>query len=80
MRYKTIEEIQNLFSSSAKIIQEIYVLQFENPVELLKHFKLTGVNGIKNNEFGVLKIRKCMEILDKEYQNKLTYKPVYIVD
>lgn len=80
LKYKTIEEIQNIFSPSATILQEIHVLQFKNPIELLKHFKLTGVNAIKNNEFGVLKIRKCMDILDKDYQNKLTYKPVYIID
>ena len=80
LKYKTIEEIEKIFSPSAKIVQEIHVLQFKNPTELLKHFKLTGVNAIEDNVFGVAKIRKCMETLDKKYQNKLTYKPMYIID
>ena len=80
LNYKTIDEIQKLFSSTATIIQHIHTLQFKNPAELLKHFKLTGVNAIEGNNFGIMKIKKCMDILDKKYQNKLTYKPIYIID
>lgn len=80
LNYKTVKEIQNLFSPSTTIIQEIHVMQFKNSKDLLNHFKLTGVNAIEGANFGISKIRKCMDILDKKYQNKLTYKPVYIIE
>ena len=80
LNYKTIEELQELFSQNAKIIQEIYTLQFENPIELLEHFKLTGVNAIKKNSFSIKEIKAHLKILNDKYQNKLTYKPIYIID
>ncbi len=76
--YKTIEEIEKIFNNS-KIEQEIHTLQFKNPNELLKHLKLTGVNAISKKTLGYKEIKKSMEILDKKFQNKLTYKPVYII-
>jgi len=76
--YKTIEEIEKIFKNS-KIEQEIHTLQFKSPNELLKHLKLTGVNAISKNTLNYKEIKKSMEILDKKFQNKLTYKPVYII-
>lgn len=78
--YKTIEELENIFSNNAKIIQEIHTLQFKNPNELLKHLKLTGVNAISKNNLSYIKIKNGLKIIEKEYKNKLTYKPIYIVD
>lgn len=76
--YKTIKEIETIFNG-AKIEQEIHTLQFKNPNELLKHLKLTGVNAIQKKALSIKKIKNSMEILDKKFQNKLTYKPVYII-
>ena len=76
--YKTIEEIETLFKN-AKIEQEIYTLQFKSANELLKHLKLTGVNAISKNAISYKEIKTSMELLDKKFQNKLTYKPVYII-
>ena len=69
-----------IFSSSAKIIQEIHTLQFNSPNDILKHIKLTGVNAISNNTLNVIKIKECLKILKEKHQNKLTYKPIYIID
>ena len=80
LKYKTIEEIEEIFSKNARIIQEIHTLQFKTPKELLKHLKLTGVNAITKNSLSVSEIKEKMEILEKSYQNKLTYKPIYIID
>ena len=80
LKYKTIEELENIFSASAKIIQEIHTIQFKNPNELLKHLKLTGVNAINKNNFSIVDIKKGLKSLDDNYQNKLTYKPIYIID
>ena len=76
--YKTIEEIEAIFNNS-KIEQEIHTLQFKSPNELLKHLKLTGVNAITKNVLNYKEIKNSMEILDKKFQNKLTYKPIYII-
>ena len=76
--YKTIEEIEAIFNNS-KIEQEIHTLQFKSPNELLKHLKLTGVNAITKNILNYKEIKNSMEILDKKFQNKLTYKPIYII-
>ena len=38
------------------------------------------LNAISENNFGIVKIKKALKTLEKEYFNKLTYKPVYIID
>lgn len=78
--YKEISELEKIFSLKAKIFQEIHTLQFSSPLELLKHLKLTGVNAISKNNYSVSYLKKSLDILNGEFQNKLTYKPVYIVD
>lgn len=80
LNYKTIEELEDIFSPTAKIIQEIHTLQFKNPSELLKHLKLTGVNAILENSLTISEIKNYLKILEEKYQNKLTYKPIYIID
>lgn len=80
LKYKTIGELENLFSKKAKIIQEIHTLQFKNSHELLKHLKLTGVNAVSKNILNVNEIKGGLKILEEKFQNKLTYKPIYIID
>jgi len=80
LNYKTIKELENIFSPSSKIIQEIYTLQFNNPKDILNHLKLTGVNAISNNTLNISEIKSGLKILEEKYQNKLTYKPIYIID
>lgn len=80
LKYLTIKELENIFSSSATIIQEIHTLCFNNPRELLKHLKLTGVNAVSKNNLNYIQIKNSLKIIEKKYQNKLTYKPVYIID
>lgn len=80
LKYKTINELEKIFSKNAKIIQEIHTLQFQTPNDILKHLKLTGVNAISDNHLTIIQIKKCLKILEEKYQNKLTYKPIYIID
>jgi len=80
LNYKTINELENIFSPSAKIIQEIHTLQFKNSKDLLKHLKLTGVNAISKNTLTIAQIKTSLKIIEEKYQNKLTYKPIYIID
>ena len=80
LKYHTIKELEDIFSPSATIVQEIHTLQFENSKELLEHLKLTGVNAISKNSLNYIQIKAGLKIIEKKYKNKLTYKPVYIID
>lgn len=80
LKYKSIKELESIFSKNAKIIQEIHTLQFKNSRELLKHLKLTGVNAVSKNVLNVNQIKNGLKILEEKFQNKLTYKPIYIID
>lgn len=79
LNYPNISEIKNLFSQNAKIFEETKTLQFNNPKEILRHLKYTGVNSLKNN-VKYSEIKEKMKILDEKYENKLTYNPLYIID
>lgn len=79
LNYPDISEIKDLFSDNAKIIEETITLQFNNPLEILKHLKYTGVNSLKN-DIKYCEIKEKMKILEEKYQNKLTYNPIYIID
>lgn len=80
LKYQTIDELENIFSPKAKILQEIHTLQFKDSKDLLKHLKLTGVNAISKNTLNFKEIKNGLRIIEEKYQNKLTYKPVYIID
>jgi len=80
LNYKSINELEDMFSENAIIIQEIYTLQFKSAFELLKHLKLTGVNAILEKCINFVELKKMMKALEDKYANKLTYKPVYIIE
>ena len=64
----------------AKIEEEILQLEFQEPIEVLKHLKLTGVNALEK----VFWTKKNLQNFSNKYkeicQNKLylTYNPIYI--
>ncbi len=78
--YLSIDEIKKIFSNNAKIIEKTTSFEFQNPMEILKHLKYTGVNSISKNKLTISQIKEKMSILDKKYANKLTYNPLYIID
>ena len=80
LNYKSVSELKFLFSDNAKIIEETQVLEFQNPKDILKHLKYTGVNSIRKNTLGICEIRKKLKMLNDIYENKLTYNPIYIID
>ena len=80
LKYKTIKEIENIFSKNTKILQEIHTLQFNSANNLLKHLKLTGVNAISKEQINYCRLKKGLKLLQDKYQNKLTYKPIYIIE
>lgn len=80
LNYLSESELETCFSNKVSFFKESYALEFKNGIELLKHLKLTGVNSIQKNSFSYLEIKQKLALLEKNYNNKLTYKPVYIID
>ncbi len=80
LNYMPINEIEQLFSKNAKIIEEKISLQFKTPLEVLKHLKYTGVNSIQTNTFSYLELKQKLKILNDRFDNKITYYPIYIID
>lgn len=77
--YYSTNELEDFFPSS-KIFSEIYIMNFENPREVLKHLQLTGVNGIENPNW----TKKNLIAFENSYRNicsehlTLTYNPIYM--
>ena len=80
LKYPKEDEILNLFSKNAKFFKEEYSLQFENSFELIRHLKNTGVNALNKSQISISEFKKGLKILNDVYQNKITYKPLYILD
>lgn len=80
LKYPSMNEIRRIFSVGAKIIELNKTLEFNNPLEILKHLKYTGVNSVRKNDFSFLKIKSALKILEEKYNNKITYKAVIIID
>ena len=78
LNYKSVSELKKDFKN-AKIIEKEYCLEFENPLEILRHLKLTGVNSISKNPFKISEIKEKLKTLEVTYKNKLTYNPIYII-
>lgn len=61
---------------------ESETLKFESPVDVLRHIRATGVNGVNSNSAeGVTAARKVLQEypVDKDGKCTLTYRPVYFV-
>lgn len=80
LKYPKEDEILNLFSKNVKFFKEEYSLQFENSFELIRHLKNTGVNALNKSQISISEFKKGLKILNDVYQNKITYKPLYILD
>ncbi len=68
-----------ILSSDSVIKKESISLEFKSPTEVLRHLKNTGVNSLKTyNSIG--EIKRGFKILNDRFNNKITYKPLYIKD
>lgn len=87
LNYKTLAELISFLSPNFDIIhaeewrqQE----QFQCPNTVLKHMKLTGVNGLKKSFFGKEKLltfneKYCQLFSNKDKSVNLTYHPIIII-
>ncbi len=85
--YKSLEEIRTIIAQKFDILHyqsESYTLEFDNPVQCLRHIKLTGANALKNESWskGILQefSKKYIERFSTaEEKVTLTYNPIYII-
>ena len=81
----TINQLKEFFKrfSNCKIKEESLKLEFDSPVDVLKHLKLTGVNAVKELKLTKTALKRFEEEYNKHYGNNgrvtLTYNPVYAV-
>lgn len=85
LKYYSEEELRELFPSteiySTEIYPpEVYVMSFKTPKDVLKHIKLTGVNGIENTSWTKGDLKTFEEAYDDlcSVNPTLTYNPIYI--
>lgn len=79
--YKTVKEYELMFQNRPHFIEEeMHVLAFKTPKDVLRHIKSTGVNALSENYW----TKADMTAFEKGYNNfcsshpTLTYNPVYI--
>ena len=81
LNYYSSKELKELFRDlQPNIEEEIHIMSFKTPKEVLQHLKLTGVNAIENKSWTKSDLTK----FEKGYSNlcpirpTLTYHPIYI--
>ncbi|TKX32556.1 methyltransferase domain-containing protein [Campylobacter aviculae] len=56
------------------IEEDFITLEFENPLEVFRHLKLSGVNSLGYHALS----KTFLKDYEKRFQNKLTYHPIFI--
>lgn len=87
LTYKSLCELEQLLSPSFEILEAkewLVKKEFTNPIEVLRHMKLTGVTGIKKSFFGKEKLQAFIKKYQECFSNKdhsvnLTYNPIIII-
>ncbi|PCI03710.1 MAG: malonyl-[acyl-carrier protein] O-methyltransferase BioC [Flavobacteriaceae bacterium] len=87
LSYKSLCELEQLLSPSFEILEATEWLvekEFLNPIEVLRHMKLTGVTGLKKSFFGKEKLQAFIKTYQERFSNvdlsvNLTYNPIIII-
>lgn len=81
LNYHNLEYLKSIFKKyDIKAEEEIRIMSFKTPKEVLKHLKNTGVNGIEPMSW----TKKDLAAFENSYNNfcsnnpTLTYNPIYI--
>ena len=80
LKYYSDTELKGMFPNANIYPQEIHIMSFKSPKEVLKHLQLTGVNGIENKTW----TKKDLKEFENVYSSlcvkvpTLTYNPIYI--
>lgn len=87
LNYYRKSELEKLLSKNFKIIyshSQTLEIEFDTPQDILKHLKLTGVNGIVQAKWTKSDLQKFSEKYNHLFRNDkgkliLTYKPVWFI-
>ncbi len=80
-----IENLKKYLSKYKNITleEDIQKVLFDNPIDVLKHLKYTGVNAITNYSLNKSKLKmfeeKYLNLYSKDNKVGLTYNPIYII-
>ena len=81
-QYTDIDKLKEKYNLINYISEETKIY-FNSPVDIIKHFKLTGVNALKEVSLTKSRLKKFEEEYEKKYfegdKVYLTYNPVYII-
>lgn len=88
LKYYTLDELKDMFARQGLNVlyfeEERISLQFDSPLDVLRHLKLTGVTGINRQQWTKGKLENfCRKYKDmfalQDGRVSLTYHPVYII-
>ncbi|MFI3263508.1 MAG: malonyl-ACP O-methyltransferase BioC [Rikenellaceae bacterium] len=88
LKYMTLCELEEVFNNNGFEIvhreQQIKVLEFNSPLDVLKHIKMTGVNSVENYVWTRSKLNEFCKNYNELYSNEsghvtLTYNPTIII-
>lgn len=71
--------IKDVFKEDSIIIKDEISLKFDNPLEVLRHLKYTGVNSLLVSPLKYHEIKEDLKRLNSEFNNTLTYSPIYVI-
>lgn len=80
LKYYSETELKEMFNNAVIYPQEIHIMSFKEPKDVLKHLQLTGVNGIENKPW----TKSDLKVFEDTYNSlcvkfpTLTYNPIYI--
>ena len=88
LKYYTLDELKDMLARQGLNVlyseEERIPLQFDSPLDVLRHLKLTGVTGINRQQWTKGKLESfCRQYKDmfalQDGRVALTYHPVYII-
>ena len=81
LNYYSCDELKNILQEYKPFTlkEEILSIDFETPIDILSHLKLTGVNSISSKHWTKKDLCEFSDKYKKFYPNiKLTYHPIYV--
>ena len=87
LNYTSLHEIKKMLRPSFDILYDKeweLTKKFSNPIEVLRHMKLTGVTGVSKSFFGKEKMQAFIKDYQGHFSNadcsvNLTYNPIIII-
>ena len=85
LKYYSVDQLRELFSDYKILLiqDEIIKLNFESPIDVLKHIKFTGTNALTEYRWSKSGLKNFESQYKRFYTSSegvyLTYHPVYVI-